>query len=78
MIGNGKVFFRHPIIRHPYWTDIDHKLGLEDIVTLNDPPDYTDIGDIGSTVFRIVVDNQSASDTICGIRHPYGSQSQEE
>ena len=57
MLSDSQVHLLRLFIGHPDRTNIDHKLDIEDIVTFDDPPDDTDIGDIESLVFFIILDN---------------------
>src|SRR5664279_4294153 len=57
MFSDSQVLLFHLFVGHSDRTNIDHKLGIEYVVTLDDPADDTDIGDIESLVLFIVIDN---------------------
>src|ERR1700690_4495170 len=57
MLSDSSISSDNLFVGHPDRGDIDHKLDIEDVVTFYDPPDDTDIGNIESLVFCIIVDN---------------------
>src|ERR1700690_419019 len=56
-LSDSQVLLFRLFVGHPDRTNIDHKLDIEGIVTLDDPPDDTDIRNIESLVLYIVLDN---------------------
>src|SRR5674476_764981 len=56
-MGNGHVLLCNSIISHSNRTDVHNELGIKDIPALDNPQDYTDIGNVSSTVLCVVVND---------------------